>query len=472
MIKLCTNNVRQSAVGAEQGLDLDALFSAKKNTVAKAVHELFASRNEAGQWTKWLNLGDQPDNVKAIKDYAASVKDEFDDVVVLGIGGSSLGGLALLKALLHPYWNSLSREQRSGYPRFHFVDNVDPDCMASLLDVLDLKRTVINVISKSGTTAETMSAFLYLKGELDKQLGTDPIILQKHVVATTDPSTGILRPLVEELGLTSFEVPDDVGGRFSIFCAVGLLPAALCGVDIDELLRGIRELEPALSNTDLNENPAAQNALIQVSYYEQGKPISAFMPYSTRLAFVADWYVQLWAESLGKAHSKDGSVINVGPTPLKAVGATDQHSQIQLYNEGPFDKVVTFVNVETAQHDPLITDSLPQISKLSYLANQPFKKLLDSEFEATRASLTTNKRPNVTLTLPTIDAYHFGQLLYFLEVQTAIAGALMNIDPFDQPGVELAKQYTYALMGREGFDELREQLNRQLSGSEQTTCSV
>jgi glucose-6-phosphate isomerase len=454
MLTFDFQNLSVDKVGTQHGLNLKAELHNHATAIEAAVKALYESRNTEGAWSKWLNLGNARDLAMAIKSYAESCKGKYDDLIVLGIGGSSLGGIALLKALLHPYWNNLTTEQRQGYPRFHFVDNVDADVVAGLCDVVDLKRTLINVISKSGTTAETMSAFMYFKQKLDETLANPAEELKNHLVFTTDKQTGILRELADNMNVRSFEVPDDVGGRFSVFSAVGMLPAALCGLDITEFQRGIQEMEPLLSNPNADENPAAQNALYQVLMYKKGKPISVLMPYSTRLAFVADWYVQLWAESLGKAHDKQGNRVNVGPTPLKAVGATDQHSQVQLYNEGPFDKVFTFVQVERPDADTRIPDSLPGVSALGYMANRGFHELLTAEFVATRSSVTRNQRPNMTISLPAVDAYHFAQLLYFLEVQTALAGALLNIDPFDQPGVELAKQYTHALMGRKGYEHL------------------
>ena len=454
MLTFDFSNLSSQKVGLAHGLDLHAELNRHASDLENAVKDLYASRHTEGAWTKWLNLHQKEDLAYALKSYADSAKGKYDDLIVLGIGGSSLGGIALLKALLHPYWNNLSSEQRGGYPRFHFIDNVDADVIQGLCDVVDLNRTLVNVISKSGTTAETMAAFMFFKEKLDQVLENPEQNLRKHLVFTTDKQTGILRELADRLNVTSFEVPDDVGGRFSIFSAVGLLPATLCGLDVFEFQKGLKDMEAVLSNPNPHENPAAQNALYQVLNYRAGKPISVLMPYSTRLAFVADWYVQLWAESLGKATSKSGETIHVGSTPLKAVGATDQHSQVQLYNEGPFDKVFTFIDVQTPQHQTKIPNSLPSVSALGYMADKGFHELLTAEFIATRSSLTRNQRPNATITLPQVDAYHFAQLLYFFEVQTALAGHLLNIDPFDQPGVELGKQYTHALMGRKGYEHL------------------
>ena len=447
-------NYDNAAVGSHQGLDSSEFLTQYAPTMAQHITELFAKRDTEGAWVKWLNAGNHAQLAEALMAYAKTTHGKYDDLVVLGIGGSSLGGLALLKALLHPYWNNLSTEARKGYPRFHFVDNVDGDVLSGLLDVLDLNRTLVNVVSKSGTTAETMAAFMLLKNRLEGVLANPETQLKQHLVFTTDNNKGILRELATELDVTSFEVPDDVGGRFSVFSAVGMLPAAICGLDVVEFQRGIQAYEPVAANPNLLENPVAQNALYQMLFYQAGKPISVLMPYSTRLAFVADWYVQLWAESLGKAQNLRGETVNVGPTPVKAVGATDQHSQIQLYNEGPFDKVVTFIALDEPDTNLVIPDSLPSVSALGYLANQSFHKLLSSEFLATKASLKRNQRPNCTITLPKLDSFYFAQLLYALEVQTALAGAFLGIDPFNQPGVELGKQYTHALMGSQGYEHL------------------
>ena len=256
-----------------------------------------------------------------------------------------MGGIAVTEALLKPYWNLLTPEQRNNFPRIFFLDNIDPDNMNGLLEMLDLKKTLVNVITKSGSTAETMSQFMILKDRLEKALGEDEY--RKNVVATTDKQTGVLSQIAEQEGYKTFVVPDDVGGRFSVFSAVGLLPFALVGIDIDEIVNGIKDMDLALKNTDVHQNIAAQNALIQyLMDVKKGKNLSVMMPYSSRLKYVSDWYAQLWAESLGKNEDLQGNHVHVGQTPIKALGATDQHSQIQLYNEGPNDKIINFIRVE------------------------------------------------------------------------------------------------------------------------------
>jgi glucose-6-phosphate isomerase len=453
MIKLDYGNISTDKVGQAHGLNLPQVFEDYGAQIRDIVSRIYAEKDQPGGWKRWLNLGYDQKLLDELNAYAQSVKGRFSDMVILGIGGSSLGGYALLRALLHPYWNQLSDAQRNGFPRYYFVENVDSDQINPLMDMLDPQRTLFVVISKSGTTAETMSAFMIAKDWLEQKLPADQV--KQHIVAITDAQKGVLRPVANQLQYQTFEVPDDVGGRFSVFCAVGLLPAVLCGVSLSEIQKGIQDLDKVLQNPDIQQNPAAQGALLQYLLYEQGKPISVFMPYSYRLASVSDWYVQLWAESLGKKHDLQGNVVHVGPTPVRAVGVTDQHSQVQLFNEGPFDKVFTFVSVgKPAQDIQIPANQFSDVEDLNYLNGKPMSQLMQAEFESTRASITNNQRPNMTLALPQVDAYHVAQLLYLLEVQTAIAGALMGIDPFDQPGVELAKKYTYALMGRKGYEGL------------------
>ena len=285
---------------------------------------------------------------------------------------------------------------------------------------------------------------------------------RKNIVATTDKQSGILRQIANEEGYKTFVVPDDVGGRFSVFSAVGLVPMALVGIDIDEIMEGVKVMDLTLKNTDIRKNIAAQNALIHyLMDIQKGNYISVMMPYSSRLRYVADWYVQLWAESLGKEVDRDGNKVNIGPTPIKALGATDQHSQIQLYNEGKNDKIITFIRV--GEFDTTL--EIPKIFEytgIGYLGGNTINNLINAEADSTAVALTDFKRPNLTITLPKVNARNLAQLFYMLEVQTAIIGELYNINAFNQPGVEQAKNYTYALMGRAGYEESKEELTHKI----------
>lgn len=460
MIKFDYRSADSAVVGSADGLNLSEEFAIYKDRIAEIIADLNKRKDKPGQWLQWMNLGYSEETAWYVKEYAALVRNRFDNILVLGIGGSALGGIAVTEALLKPYWNLLTPEQRDNYPRIFFLDNIDPDTMSALFDMLDWKKTLVNVITKSGDTAETMSQFLIVKDRLEKELGDD---YRKNIVATTDQRTGILRQISEQEGYKTFVVPDDVGGRFSVFSAVGLLPFALVGLDIDEITNGIKDMDLALKNTDIHENIAAQNALIHyLMDTKLNKNLSVMMPYSSRLKYVSDWYVQLWAESLGKNENLNGEHVHIGPTPIKALGATDQHSQIQLYNEGPNDKIITFIRVGEFDN----TLEIPKIFEytgIGYLGGKTINSLLNAEADSTKVSLSDYARPTVTITLPKVDGYNIAQLLYMLEVQTAIAGELYSINTFIQPGVEQAKNYTYALMGRVGYEDSAKSLQARVA---------
>lgn len=460
MLKLNYRNADSYVVGEENGLNIPQEFDRYKDKISDIIISLNQRKDKTGQWLQWMNLGYNEETVWYVKEFASMVEGRFDNILVLGIGGSALGGLAVTEALLKPYWNLLTPEKRKGLPRIFFLDNIDPDTINGLLEVIDLKKTLVNVITKSGDTAETMSQFMILKDLMTKELGDD---YRKNIVATTDKKMGILRQLADQEGYKTFFVPDDVGGRFSVFSSVGLLPFALVGLDIDEIINGIKDMDLLLKNTDINQNIAAQGALIQYLLdTEKGKNLSVMMPYSSRLKYVSDWYVQLWAESLGKEINNNGERVNVGPTPIKALGATDQHSQIQLYNEGPNNKVITFIRVENFDTQ-LEIPKIFEYTGVGYLGGKTINDLINAEADSTRVSLADYKRPTLTLTLEKIDEYNLAQLLYMLEVQTAIAGELYNINTFNQPGVEQAKNYTYALMGRAGYEGSRQTLQEKMA---------
>lgn len=461
MIKYDCRNADEKIIGSGNGLNIEFEFEQYKDKIKNIIADLNQRKDKPGQKLQWLNLGYNEETLWYVKEYASLVEGRFENILVLGIGGSALGGLAISHALLNPYWNLLTKEQRNNYPRIFFLDNIDPDEMNGLLDVLDLKKTLVNVITKSGDTAETMAQFMVLKDRLTQELGEDEY--RKNIVATTDKQTGVLRQIAEQEGYKTFVVPDDVGGRFSVFSAVGLLPLALVGINIDEIINGVKDMDLALKNTNIHENIAAQNALIHYLMDTQKcKNISVMMPYSSKLKYLGDWYCQLWAESLGKNEDWEGNTITTGPTPIKAVGATDQHSQVQLFNEGKNDKIINFIRVE--EFDTKL--DIPQIfsyTGIGYLGGKTMNDLMNAEADSTKVSLSDYSRPTITITLPKVDGYHIGQLLYMLEVQTAIAGALYNINAFNQPGVEQYKNYTYALMGRIGYEDSAQTLQDRLN---------
>ncbi|MEO5589668.1 MAG: glucose-6-phosphate isomerase [Gemmatimonadaceae bacterium] len=383
--------------------------------------------------------------------FAEQARGRYEDVVILGIGGSALGPVALRTALCPSGWNLLSNEQRGGYPRMSVLDNVDPETIGALLDRLDLSRTLFIVTSKSGGTAETMSQFLIVH----ERLSQASLAIPDHVVFVTDPANGALRPLATELGVTALDIPPSVGGRFSVLTPVGTLPAALTGIDVAKLLDGAAAMVERCDTDALAENPAGVYASLQwLADTRHGKTINVFMPYSDPLRDFADWFVQLWAESLGK-HLPDGS--SVGQTPLASLGATDQHSQVQLFMEGPTDKVVTFIAVKERSLDVTIPHQFKHVKELGYLGGHSLGKLIDIEQRATAGALAKRGRPNLVVKLDRVDAWHVGGLIMLLELATAYAGELYGVDAFNQPGVELGKQFAYALLGRPDADAARQE---------------
>jgi len=461
MIKYDCRNVDEKLIGSEHGLNINAVFDEYKERVRAIIADLNQRKDKPGQWMQWMNLGYNEETLWYVKEYASMVQGRFDNILVLGIGGSALGGLAVTEALLKPYWNLLTKEQRNNLPRIFFLDNIDPDSMEGLLNVLNLKKTLVNVITKSGDTAETMAQFMVLKDRLAQELGEDEY--RKNVVATTDKQTGVLRQIAEQEGYKTFVVPDDVSGRFSVFSAVGLLPFALVGIDIDQMVNGVKDMDLALKNTDIYNNIAAQNALIHyIMDTRKGKNLTVMMPYSSKLKYVSDWFVQLWAESLGKNKDLSGNNADIGLTPVKAVGATDQHSLLQLFNEGRNNKLINFIRVDEFE-TKLDIPNIFEYTGIGYLGGKTINDLLNAEADSTKVSLSDYLRPTVTITLPKIDSYHIAQLLYMLEVQTAIIGALYNINAFDQPGVDQSRNYTYALMGRRGYEDSAQNLHEKLN---------
>lgn len=404
----------------------------------------------------WLDLPNQdPGPILAFAEENAG---RYDSMLVIGIGGSALGITALKTALLPFFYNESSAAERTWHPRLYVLDNVDPDETSDLLDRLDLERTLVNVISKSGTTGESMAGYLVVRERLEAVLG--PSKVNARLVFTTDPESGALRRLGETLGVRTFDLPPDVGGRFSVLTPVGLLPAAMTGMDVNGLLAGARDMANWLSATEGWDNPACVYAGVHYLHHtEFGRSISVMMPYAAGLRDVADWYRQLWAESLGKEVDRQGRTVHVGPLPVKGLGVTDQHSQLQLYAEGPDDKLFTFVGVRQFARNVTIPEPGSEAAALAYLGGHSLAELMWAEQRSTAWALAQKGRPSLTITLPRVDAFSVGALMYLLEMATAIAGELYDIDAFNQPGVELSKQATYALMGREGYEELASRID-------------
>ena len=451
-IKVNYNNMMQRVLG-EHGLTDQQL--AQSADLCLHAHQV-VEQNRGKGMQGWMDSPyNQQDVVARIKEVAKRIQNECETFVVLGIGGSALGPIAVFNALKHLYYNELPRSVRKA-PKFYVLDNVDPERISALLDVIDLNTTIFNVITKSGATSETMSQYLVVMDMLNKKFGRKA---REHVIATTSESRGNLIKLATEEGYETFYIPDGVGGRFSELCPVGLLPAAVVGIDIEELLRGAREMDQLCqNNTSIDKNPALAMALLQHLSIKQGKTVSVMMPYADSLKYVADWYCQLWGESLGKEKDVDGNIVNVGQTPLKCLGATDQHSLIQLFNEGPYDKVITFLEVANYRTDIFIPAGCDKVPDVNFLCNNTMGTLLSNELYATKYALTKRGRSNFTITLDKVDEYHIGALLYMLQMQTAYIGVMLNINAYNQPGVEGGKNAVYALFGRKGYEAFAEEM--------------
>ncbi len=447
---LDVNNMLAPALG-DRGVDPDRIGTDLADRFRLA-HAAVEARREAGDMG-FMQLPYAVDSAAEVQTLADSFGQWFDNLVVLGIGGSALGAQAVRDALKGPLYNQLGDEEREYYPRLLVLDNVDPSSVRDLLSHIDVRKTLFNVVSKSGSTAETMAQFLVAWNLLVQEVGIDKA--PGHFLFTTSPDRGSLRSMAEAEGVPALAVPDNVGGRFSVLSPVGLLPAAVTGVDIAALLAGARAVEERCRTDVLEENPAGLLAtLLWAAHEEAGANVHVFMPYCDRLRSFAGWFQQLWAESLGKAVSTDGRTVHTGPTPLPAVGATDQHSQVQLFMEGPFDKVVLFLAVGD-DGDPVAMGGAPTDDPgLAYLVGHTLAELMDAERKATAEALRRNGRPNMTLAVDRLDADRLGRLIMLFELATVYAAALYGVDALDQPGVELGKELTYGLLGRDGFQAI------------------
>lgn len=418
------------------------------------VHQELERGRREGRLGFWELPQTPAAELEAIKSQAESLRGLADNLVVLGIGGSALGATAVDMALNGLWRHSLPRRQ--GGMRLYVADNSDPRMFTSLLEGLDLERTAFNVISKSGSTAETASQFMVVLDRLERALG--PEEARRRLVLTTDPVAGSLRPLAALQGFPALAVPPNVGGRYSVLSAVGLLPLACAGHDIDALLAGAGRMAARCLAPEMTANPAYLFAALAVDFWRRGRNVLVMMPYVSDLFGLAQWFAQLWAESLGKALNLKGETVNLGQTPVAAVGATDQHSQLQLYMEGPHDKLICFVTLDNYGCDLEIPALYPELDAMAYLGGRSLAELIQAEAKATAAALADQGRPSLALCLPRLDEDALGQVLFLLEAATVAAGSLLGIDPLDQPGVELSKKLTYGLMGRPGFESHRQRL--------------
>ena len=438
-IKIDFNRAMAESVGEDNGIDIQRLFELEAQT--QEIHNGIQAMRGMGQ-IPFFHLPSDEDLLKKIQNTAKKYSGKTRDIVVLGIGGSALGASSLFSAINGPYANLKPKK-----PRLFVCDNIDPEAFIDLTHIVHPTKTLFVIVSKSGVTSETLAQYLSLRKLKGK----------RNYFIITDPHEGALRQWALSEKIPSLEVPTGVGGRYSVFSAVGLFPLALAGVDITELLSGARQMDKRCQKNHVWSNPAAM--LAQVFYLalqDKKKSELVFMPYSDHLHPVGNWFVQLWAESLGKQYSLKGEEIYCGQTPIPCRGVSDQHSQLQLFAEGTNDKIFLFVVPEKWRRDLKMGKISEKQSEIAFLQNRKMGELLHTEWAATERALTEAKRPNLTLFIPEITPHALGQLYQLLMSTTVYAGGLLNVNPFDQPGVERTKQVTRELMKQRELGGLNE----------------
>jgi glucose-6-phosphate isomerase len=378
------------------------------------------------------NTGLLPKYVTDILDFAKRIHGKFTTIVLLGIGGSSLGAVALRECF--------TAQKVSSFPKLIVLDNIDPHFLSEIETKIHFPKTLFIAISKSGETPETVAEYFYFSKKIREQGLSE----KEHIIFITDPKKGFFREESQKKDIPSFPIPQNVGGRFSVLTPVGLLPAALIGIDILQLLAGAREMRTHFLSPSLEKNTPFQLASMQFILYRKGKRQNVLYAYAQKLRCIADWFRQLVAESTGKRYRNDKNEIWTGITPLAALGSTDQHSQNQLYFEGPNDKFFLFLNIKSFQN--ILPIPIPNDKRFSYLKNTDFGTLLHLEMEGTKGALTKANRPHTTLTLSEISEKNIGMLFFLFESATAFLGEFFRINVFDQPGVELSKNITRTLL--------------------------
>lgn len=371
----------------------------------------------------FLDLGLQSQNIQKITEFTQSVQGKYTDIVILGIGGSMLGPVTILDAL--------NRDGKK--PSIHCLDNIDPVLITEITEKIDLKSTLFLVQTKSGGTPETLAQYFYFKNLIQKA----NLEVKNHFVFVTDPLKGYLRKIANLENIQTFEIPQNVGGRFSVLTPVGLLVSSLVGLDISKLLEGAQNAKEQFF--DGGDFSSFKLAVSQFILNLKGKNITVLMPYSSQLKTVANWYTQLLSESTGKRLNLNSEEVFTGMTPLPALGATDQHSQLQLFQEGPNNKLIVFLEVENFDNVLEIPNLWEKKDNLDYLNNKTFNQLLQAELEGTKKSLTESQRPNISLKIDRINEYSLGQIFMFLQISVAFLGELLEINTYDQPGVERSK---------------------------------
>ncbi|MFK9089988.1 glucose-6-phosphate isomerase [Bacillus salipaludis] len=425
-----------------------------RDAVKVAHHSLNEGTGAGSDFLGWIELPTNYDKEEfsRIQKSAAKIKEDSDVLLVIGIGGSYLGAKAAIEMLSHSFYNALPKEKRST-PQIIFVgNNISSSYMHDVIELLDGKDFSVNVISKSGTTTEPAIAFRIFRKLLEEKYGVEEA--RKRIYATTDKARGALKTLSNEEGYETFVIPDDVGGRYSVLTAVGLLPIAVCGADIEKMMDGARQAQEDYSSSELEENAAYQYAAVRNALYNKGKTIEMLINYEPGLQYFSEWWKQLFGESEGKDQK--------GIYPSSANFSTDLHSLGQYVQEGRRDLFETIIKVEKPRHELKIEAFENDLDGLNYLAGQTIDFVNNKAFEGTMLAHTDGGVPNLIVTIPAMDEYTFGYLVYFFEKACAMSGYLLGVNPFDQPGVEAYKVNMFALLGKPGYEEKKAELEKRL----------
>lgn len=420
----------------------------------KAAHSMLHEKQGPGSdYLGWVDLPLQYDKEEfsRIKDAAQRIRDNSDALIVIGIGGSYLGARSAIEALSHTFHN-----QMNGNTQVYFAgQNISSTYISHLLELLEGKDVSLNVISKSGTTTEPAIAFRILRDFMEKKYGKEEA--KKRIFATTDKQKGALKKLADEEGYETFVIPDDVGGRYSVLTAVGLLPIAAAGLDIDQMMAGAAAAAQKYNNADLATNESYQYAAVRNALYRKGKTIELLANFEPALHFVSEWWKQLFGESEGKDQK--------GLYPASVDFSTDLHSMGQYVQEGRRDLIETVLSVKKPRVEWTIQEDSGNLDGLNFVAGMTMDEVNKKAAEGTRLAHVDGGVPNLIVEVDALNEYTYGELVYFFEKACGISGLLLGVNPFDQPGVEAYKTNMFALLGKPGFEEQKAELIKRLSAT-------
>ncbi len=429
-------------------------FENRFGQLALANDDLMKKTGRGNDFVGWVDYPETYDKkeYQRIKKAAEKIKSTCDALIVVGIGGSHLGAKAIITALTSPFHNELPRDKRPGPRIFYAGQNINGKYLDDLLVLLKDQSVCVNVISKSGTTTESAIAFRIIKAFMKEKYGNDGA--KERIFVTTDKNKGALKYMADEEGYETFEIPDDIGGRYSVHTAVGLLPIAAAGLDIDQFMAGAKEGYQDYQKPDFYQNPCFQYALYRNILYTKGKALEILVDYDVSLGFLSEWWKQLYGESEGKDEK--------GLFPLSVHFSTDLHSLGQMIQEGPKNHFETILQVKDYQSDLVVPVDGDDLEGLNYLAEMKIDRINEKAIKGTLLAHVDGDVPNGIIVIDRLDAFNLGKLVYFFEKACGISGYLLGVNPFDQPGVEAYKKNMFALLHKPGYEDLTQDLEKRL----------